>query len=210
MRRRKKPPKPKAVNFQFIPPDDKGHTPEPYKLLSEVRAKWHEELAEAKIALAWRISLKADLDGHLMLGKCMKASDLSKEFAAWDFIILLNKEVWNCGEWPNTFTTEKKIALLDHELCHAAPVVKKETGEPSYDERGRRIWRTVKHDIEEFTAVVSRHGTYKKDLEAFAKALLTKSAKPPLLKEIDKKTEVPAGVLKPEKSAGKSTEAGAD
>lgn len=42
----------------------------------------------------------------------------------------------------------------------------------STDEYGRSVWRTRKHDIEEFHAVIERHGCYKKDLEKFAEALL--------------------------------------
>jgi hypothetical protein len=68
-------------------------------------------------------------------------------------------------------------------------VLDKKTLEPKYDERGRNVWRVRKHDIEEFQAIVERHGCYKRDLENFAKSLL-------------KKTETPllAGLDKPDKS----------
>jgi hypothetical protein len=175
-------PKPKRVNFELIPPPVNGATEsEAYALMREVRHKWHPELRQARIALAWRKGYKPSVDGHLILGMCVKASDLSRELAEWDFIILLNKDVWMCGEFPHEFTRERKLALLDHELCHAAPVLDKKTLEPKYDERGRAIWRVRKHDLEEFRAVVERHGTYKKDLERFAAALLKKADTPPLL-----------------------------
>jgi hypothetical protein len=45
------------------------------------------------------------------------------------------------------------------------------TGEPAYDERGRLVYRTRKHDIEEFAVIVERYGCYKRDLEQFAAAL---------------------------------------
>jgi|SRR5712664_476775 len=156
-------PKPKKVNFELIV-NEEG---EPYRLLREVRSQFHEELEEARIALAWRKSLKADVDGRLVLGKCVKASDLQRELADWDFVILLNQEVWVNSE----FTADKKRALLDHELCHAAPVVNEED-EQKLDERGRLVWRVRKHDIEEFQGIVERHGCYKRDLERFAEALL--------------------------------------
>src|SRR2546430_14270783 len=104
--------KPKKINFEIIHENDKR--PEPYRILDEARKKWHVDLAEAKIALAWRKNLKADVDGHLMLGKCVKASDLQRELAEYDFVILLNREVWSDPD----FTREKKLALVDHELCH--------------------------------------------------------------------------------------------
>ena len=49
-----KPPKPKAINFELIPPMDGMHEPEPYKILREIREKCHSDLSKARIALAWR------------------------------------------------------------------------------------------------------------------------------------------------------------
>src|SRR6266704_2576613 len=159
--------KEKRINFYLIPPDGKH---ESYRLMEQLRAKYHQHLQPARIAIAWRKSLKPNVDGQLILGKCVKATDLNREVAAFDFIILLNREVWQDGE----FNEKKKRALLDHELCHAEIVLDKKTLEPKYDERGRNIWRTRKHDIEEFQAVIERHGCYKRDLERFAKAILNK------------------------------------
>lgn len=162
-----KPPKPKAIAFSLIAPMDNGHEPQPYQLLRQVRERWHQDLEGAKIALAYRKRLKADKDGHLMLGKCCRASDLQRELVHWDFVILLNKEVWQDPD----FDEKKKVALLDHELCHATRAVDK-FHLPQTDEYGRSVWRMVKHDIEEFRAVVERHGCYKKDLEKFAESVL--------------------------------------
>jgi hypothetical protein len=176
----RKAPKPKKINFEIIHEQDGKHEPEPYRILREVRDKWHEDIAPAKIALAWRKSYKPDKDGHLILGKCMKASDLQRELVQYDFVILLNREVW----MDMDFTVAKKKALLDHELCHAATQTDK-LGESKYDERGRNIWRVRKHDIEEFNSVVNHHGCYKRDLEKFAEALL-KKREMPLLAEMEK------------------------
>jgi hypothetical protein len=176
MRRQKKPPKPKAINFELIPPMDGSHEPEPYRILREIRDKHHPDLWQANIALAWRKNFKRDVDGHLVLGRCVKASDLNRECAPYDFVILLNREVWQDSE----FLPEKKRALVDHELCHAARAHGKD-GEPKEDERGRPIWRMRKHDIEEFREIVIRHGCYKRDLEEFGRALLAKQHQNPLL-----------------------------
>ena len=163
----------KAVNFEEIV----DRNSEPYRILNEMR-RYHHDIDNARIALAWRINLKVDKDGHLILGKCVKVSDLQKEFADYDFIILLNREVWEDGE----FTEEKKRALIDHELCHAA--VSEDDDGPRQDDRGRPVFRCRKHDIEEFHAIVQRHGTYKRDLEIFAEALLKKKRQP-LFEDID-------------------------
>jgi hypothetical protein len=186
--------KPKKI--QYEPIDPKGNS-EPYRLLKEARDNWHDDIHQARIALAWRKELKPDVDGHLVLGKCVKASDLQRELVDWDFVILLNREVWSTTE----FDRNKKLALLDHELCHAAPVLDKETLEPKYDVRGRRVWRIRKHDIEEFQSVVQHHGTYKRDLEKFAEAILKAKNTPPLLKDI---SEVPTSVLKATKNLVKT------
>ena len=162
-----KPPKPKRISFSLIPPMDNGHEPEAYKLLRQVRDRWHPDLEGAKIALAWRKRLKADKDGHLILGKCMKASDLQRELVNWDFVILLNQEVFQ----DTAFTVEKRIALIDHELCHATRALDKWFA-PANDEKGRSAWRMRKHDIEEFRCIVERHGCYKQDLVKFAEVLL--------------------------------------
>ena len=173
--------KPKKVNFELI-----EEPSEPYRILDEMR-RFHPAIADANIALAWRKELKPDKDGHLVLGKCIKATDLQREFSDYDFIILLNREVWEDSE----FTDEKKRALVDHELCHAT-VATDDDGE-KYDERGRKVWRVRKHDIEEFYAIINRHGCYKRDLELFAEAIM-KKRKTPLLNS-DAAAEDRAGVV---------------
>ena len=161
----------KKVNFQLIPTDDGA-----YDLLSMARETWHSELSQARIAMAWRKDTKADKDGHLVLGRCVKVTDLHKEFSGYDFIIVLNREVWSMER----FTDDKRLALLDHELCHAA-VSEDADAEPRYDERGRPVFRIRKHDIEEFQSVVAHHGSYKEDLVSFARTLLEEKRAPLLV-----------------------------
>ena len=161
--------KPKVINFKLI---DRLTDAEPYAILDKMR-DFHGELQEASIVLAWRLRLKSDKDGHLVLGKCVKASDLQRELSEHDFVILLNRDVWMDPD----FTEDKKCALVDHELCHAARACDKD-GNEKVDNRGRAVWRTRKHDIEEFQVIVKRHGCYKKDLERFADELLKKRSAP--------------------------------
>ncbi|SRR5581483_3380926 len=167
--------KPKAINFELIAETLEGKTTEPYRVLAEMM-KFHSEIQYARIALAWRKKLKADADGILMLGRCVKISEREKAvhpLTRYDFVILLNRDVWMDGE----FSIEKKQALIDHELCHAAPSLDKDF-EPRYDTDGRQLYRTRKHDLEEFRCIVERHGCYKRDLEMFAEALLKKKQQP--------------------------------
>lgn len=157
--------KAKPVHYELISrTDDVGALM--YALLDELICTHHHDLARARIALAWCTSWKPDVDGRVTLGKCKKASDLDREVAEFDFIIMLRRAFW----LDERVTDAQRRALLDHELCHAA-LKYDERGEPVEDERGRLVYRIRKHDVEEFSAVIERNGVYKRDLEQFAAAL---------------------------------------
>lgn len=136
-----------------------------YPLLARLIETHHGHLTQARIVLAWCTSWNPDADGRVVLGKCKRASDLDRELAPYDFVILIARWFYESGD----VLDEQREALLDHELCHAQVVMDK--SEPKIDERGRVVYRTRKHDIEEFAEIVYRHGTYKRDLEQFADAL---------------------------------------
>jgi len=80
-------------------------------------------------------------------------------------------------------------------MCHVAQALDRKTCKQRYDERIRPIWRTRGHDIEEFRAVVARHGTYKRDLERFAEALLKRKNDLFEQAESSAQIELPAAVL---------------
>jgi hypothetical protein len=160
-----KPKRPKRVSYEVIHPESViGHPL--YARLETLVAEHHPELGRARIALAWCTSWKPDVDGRVTLGKCKRASDLDRELAAYDFVILLRRSFW----LDDRVSDAQRTALLDHELCHAA-LKYDEKGEPVEDERGRLVWRTRRHDLEEFSEVVQRHGMWNADLERFAAAL---------------------------------------
>lgn len=165
MARRRKPAKPKTVNYELIARDTVvGHPM--YALLDSLVDKHHPELRDARIALAWAFGWRPDADGHVTLGRCKRATDLDREFAAYDFIILLRRAFWT----HDRVTEAQRAALLDHELCHGA-LKHDARGEPVEDERGRKVYRTRRHSIEEFTEIVERHGMWTADLESFFGAL---------------------------------------
>lgn len=141
---------------------------EPWSILTEARNEWHADLDAARFAVAWEAKIKADTDGHVKLGCCVKVTELYREFA--------DREVWESPE----FGKDKKLALMDHELCHAAPAYDDDTGEQKVDAADRLVWRIRKHDIEEFRSVVAHHGCYKRDLEHFAETLLESQRNPSL------------------------------
>ena len=117
--------KEKKISFEVVPADH-----EAYELLARV-LEWHPRLEEARIGLAWRLRTSPDVDGKAVLGRCVKISDLQKEWTPFDFVIVLNSVYWD------GFSEAQQLALLDHELCHAAPALDGETGALVRDTRGR-------------------------------------------------------------------------
>lgn len=144
--------KPKKVSYELIERDSViGHPM--YQLLDELVHAHHDDLRFAQIALGWCFSWTHDRDGNVVVGKCVKASDLSRELAPYDFVILLARWYWRDDRTPLI----ERRRLLDHELCHAAKALDK-YGDQVEDERGRKVWRTRKHDFEEFVQIVERYG----------------------------------------------------
>ncbi len=68
--------------------------------------------------------------------------------AAPDFVIEIKELYWD------RLSLEQQAAVVDHELCHLR--------------RDGDGWYLADHDVQEFRAVVERHGLYISDLEEFA------------------------------------------
>ena len=174
--------KDKPVNVELIPDTATGKDRNPlYAEVARLIVGYHEHLKDARIALAWNLAWKADVDGRLCLGKCKKGSDLDRELHGYDFVILLNQEAFA------TMQPAQRVAILDHELSHAQVKLDDETAEPARDERGRTCYRIKKHDLEEFADVVERNGIYKGDIAAFCKAAV-RAKKQPLLEKVNADT----------------------
>jgi hypothetical protein len=144
-----------------------------YDLLRDLVVSYHDHLANAHISLAWCHSWKPDKDGRLVLGKCRKAADLDRQLHDRDFVILLNEVAWKGSD----FDDHKRRALLDHELCHCDVEVDEE-GEVVCNAAGRAVYRIRKHDLEEFQAIVNRHGLWKADIEEFVRVAQKSKAAP--------------------------------
>lgn len=149
--------KPPVNKYEVLAP---AQAPEMYTLLNELVKDHHsDDLAEARIALAWIFDVKPDRDDHLMWGQARKVGELERQFHDHDFVILLNFKVWN--ELP----LKARRALLDHELSHC--------GRAEQDD-GSSKYYVRKHDLEEFTSIVRRYGTWREDVEQFVNAALLK------------------------------------
>jgi hypothetical protein len=69
------------------------------------------------------------------------------------FCMTITQPIWE------QLSHEDKVALVDHELCHAGV---------EEDEDGVKKLKTIPHDLEEFNSIVERHGLWRKDIELFA------------------------------------------
>lgn len=182
----------KAVTVKLLEREHAGKVTTPYRLMEEIVAAHHPRLAEAKIAIAWKFGKRADADGRVWLGQMKKGNDLDRTMHGFDGVLLLNHEVWNSAE----FSEEQMRALIDHDLCHL-DVVTDTSGEPKLDEEGRKVYRIRKHDIEEFTEIVHRHGCWKDDLRRFAEHVIAGKERP-LLPKGEKPRPIKEEIGKPE------------
>ncbi len=89
----------RKLNVRLIGRDETAVKGNPYAILDALIAANHPHLATAKIALAWHLGWKADADERIKLGQAQKASDLDRQLHGYDFVILLNRPVWNMEEW---------------------------------------------------------------------------------------------------------------
>lgn len=158
--------------FIRIPP---GETEELWEQLEQAK-EHHDDLEGAAIGLGWVIGTRADKDGRLVLARMIRHSERIREQTGLDATIAINAEAWA------TLSDPQRLALLDHELCHLAQALDKE-GDQEVDGHGKLKWRTRRHDLEEFSEVVRRHGIWKADIAAFAQACLD-AKKAPLFAQV--------------------------
>jgi hypothetical protein len=151
----------KKVTVSILSREHAGKVNKLYQIMERLIAEHHTDLAIAKIVIGWRFEKKEDADGRLWLGSLKKAGDVDRSLHDYDFVMLLNHEFVNSAA-----TDEQITALIDHELCHGR-VSKDSHGEIRVDEHGRAVFRTRKHDVEEFREIIARHGAWKSDLMDF-------------------------------------------
>jgi len=181
----------KAVKVQFIERLHAGKVVECYEIAERIIKTERADLKDVKIGFAWKIGNRPDADGRLELGKCTRRKDLDRELDAYDFIILLNKDVWQVT------LSDNKERLIFHELEHAQ-ICTDRNGDVMKDDRGRIVTRIKKHDIEEFRSVVYKYGLGV-DLSKLSQAAIN-DADRPLLPDPEKaaKTSMAAAVAKEE------------
>ena len=91
-------------------------------------------------------------DGHPIIAKIRVATPVERLLIGCDAVVLIDAWAWEQLDDP------KRLALLDHELCHIIPRTKNDVIERHSDKRP--VLQTVPHDwhITGFAAVIERHG----------------------------------------------------
>ena len=118
--------------------------------------EWHADLTDAAIChLLTTKRMKSK--GRHVWAKVRKANPVENFLTGHDLVIIIDAAVWE------RLDESKRLALIDHELCHVERTEDEKTGDIG--------WRLVGHDLEEFRAVVSRHGMWANDIEEFDNAL---------------------------------------
>lgn len=112
----------------------------------------HSHLVEAKICVMFR-SGSWRSKGKDVLGRAIKVSDRDKLLHGYDFLIILNEKKWY------ELNHKQQEALLDHELCHCQRGVDSLDGSPT--------WCIGSHDVEEFAAIIRRHGLWRENVAHF-------------------------------------------
>ena len=126
--------------------------------LAETNAipNWHPDCADASICYLLTTKRMKSKGRHVW-AKVRKTNPVEQHLTGHDLIIIIDAGVWA------RLDEKKRLALLDHELCHVEKTEDEDTGDIG--------WRLVGHDIEEFRAVVSRHGMWADDIVLFDEAL---------------------------------------
>lgn len=106
---------------------------------------FHPILKSARIAFVMRS--KAQKQGtRYILGQCTKVPDKFKPYLEFDYIIWISEE-----DYMGMDDLQRE-ALIDHELCHCKWSSKTGT------------WGIRPHDVQEFSDVIRRHGTWSPDV----------------------------------------------
>lgn len=156
--------------------------PEVEKLAEELIPQYHQHLIDFQVKIRYVFVSKTPKGkGKEIWGTCRKVSGLNAylEGGSTDdepfFVITISRDVWDI------LPPEKRLALVDHELCHASAEVKQakeEADVPQAEvddqiETDNPVKLSVKpHDLEEFSCIVRRHGLWREDIEDFVEAAL--------------------------------------
>ena len=132
------------------------------QVAKELIGLYHPHLAGAKIAYMMK-KAPEEKDGKVapqkqrrmgkkgVMGVARTVPALYYALTGFDFVIEIDEIFWDILD------LDQQTALVDHELCHCV-----------MDEKGFYV---RDYDVEEFVAIVKRHGNWKHELEAMFEAM---------------------------------------
>lgn len=123
----------------------------PAALAQPLIADHHQHLVDARIGYLYRRKAKTG-GGKVTLATASLVPERWQVFAPFDFCI---EVAWL--QWQQLDVAQRQ-ALVDHELYHCDLEV---------DDDGQGTWTLRKHDVEEFSEVITRHGLWKSDVRDF-------------------------------------------
>lgn len=146
--------------------------PEVKAIAEDLIPKYHQHLIDFSVKMEYIFVDKTPKGkGREIWGTCRKVSSLNAFLANAQegsdpfFVITISEPIWDI------LPHDKRVALVDHELCHAsAEACQKEDD----DESDPVKLSIMPHDLEEFACIVRRHGLWRDDVEAFVKAATKK------------------------------------
>lgn len=157
--------------------------PEVEEVAEGLIEKYHQHLIDYNVKIRYVFVDKTPTSkGKEVWGTCRKVSGLNAYLEGGSpdgdsfFVITISKEIWN------VLPDDKRLALVDHELCHAwAEVKQKEEDEENQEEQiesENPVKISIKpHDLEEFSCIVRRHGLWREDIQDFVEAALKSKSK---------------------------------
>lgn len=136
--------------------------------------KYHGHLTDFNVHLDFVFVSKAPKrNGKEVWGQCRRVSGFNAYMADHQgdepfFVIIISEPVWD------VLPLDKRLALVDHELCHAWA----EANQKEDDDEADPVKLSLRpHDLEEFSCIVRRHGLWREDIEEFVEnALKAKQA----------------------------------
>lgn len=114
---------------------------------------YHPELATARVKYIFvdKASMK---NGKPIFGKVRKVSGVLEYLLESDFMLEIGLDQWN------ELSEQQRGALVDHLLERC-------TGEESEEDASMK-WTMREPDVQEFSAILRRHGAWNDELTAFA------------------------------------------
>ena len=148
--------------------------PDVEKVAEELIPLYHHHLIDYSMRVDYVFTDKAPvIGGQVKAGTMRKVSGFNAFLGGSEdcdpfFVMTIHKDAWD------EMTPKQRLALVDHELCHAAAEAKqqKDDGDGNSDmETDNPVKASIRpHDVEEFFDVVRRHGIWNEGVRYFVKA----------------------------------------